>query len=300
MTRQVEIPLAIPLEDVACGELLRQTLLDHRGVVSAAWNPVRQVLTLEYLPERISLGKVEEVAEAVGAKLGKRYERCTLRLAGMNCTECALSLERDLERVPGVPWLAVDFPGSVVRAEIEADGTRAQLERRIAELGFAPRVAMEKDAGASERRRMTILTAVCLGALATGSLLGFVSGVPWIAQVAFFVVAYAAGGYYSTKNAIAALRERTVDVNLLMVTAAVGAAGINHWQEGAILMFLWLPTSRWVTWWSSGPRNGSRWMAKSSWGGRGSMNLRSRANPCRSKRDRAIRCTRAPSISRES
>jgi len=52
MTRQVEIPLAIPLEDVACGELLRQTLLDHRGVVSAAWNPVRQVLTLEYLPER--------------------------------------------------------------------------------------------------------------------------------------------------------------------------------------------------------------------------------------------------------
>ena len=238
MTRQVEIPLAIPLEDVACGELLRQTLLDHRGVVSAAWNPVRQVLTLEYLPERISLAQVEEVAEAVGVKLGKRYEHCTLRLAGMNCTECALSLERDLKRVPGVPWLVVDFPGSVVRAEVEADGTRAQLERRIAELGFAPRVATEKDPGASGRRRMTVLTAVCLIALATGSLLGFVPGVPWIAQVAFFVVAYAAGGYYSTKNAIAALRERTVDVNLLMVMAAVGAAGIDHWQEGAILMFL--------------------------------------------------------------
>ena len=238
MTRQVEIPLAVSPEDVACGELLRQTLLDHRGVVSAAWNPVRQVLTLEYLPERIKLAQVEEVAEAVGANLGKRYERCTLRLAGMNCTECALSLERDLERVPGVPWLAVDFPGSVVRAEVEADGTRAQLERRIAELGFAPRVTVEKDAGASGRRRMTILTAVCLGALATGSLLGFVPGVPWIAQVAFFVVAYAAGGYYSTKNAIAALRERTVDVNLLMVTAALGAAGIDHWQEGAVLMFL--------------------------------------------------------------
>lgn len=238
MTRQVEIPVAIAPEDVACGELLRQALLDHRGVVSAAWNPVRQVLTLEYLPERISLGKVEKVAEAVGAKLGKRYEHCTLRLAGMNCTECALSLERDLERVPGVPWLVVDFPGSVVRAEIEADGTRARLERRIAELGFGPRVAMEKDAGAWERRRMAVLTSVCLVALATGSLLGFVPGVPWSVQVAFFVVAYAAGGYYSTKNAIAALRERTVDVNLLMVTAAIGAAGIDYWQEGAVLMFL--------------------------------------------------------------
>lgn len=240
MTQQVEIPLAIGPEDAACGELLRQVLLDHRGVVSAAWNPVRQVLTLEYLPERISLARVEEVAEGLGATLGKRYEHCTLRLAGMNCTECAFSLERDLKRLPGVPWLAVDFPGSVVRAEVEADGARARLERRIAELGFAPRVAVDaaKDAGAWERRRMAVLTTVCLVALATGSLLGFVPGVPWSVQVAFFVVAYAAGGFYSTKNAIAALRERTVDVNLLMVTAALGAAGINYWQEGAVLMFL--------------------------------------------------------------
>jgi len=238
MTRQVDIPLAIAPEDVACGELLRQALLDHRGVVSAAWNPEAQVLTLEYLPERISLAQVEAVAEGLGARLGKRYERCTLRLGGMNCTECARWLEHDLERLPGVPWLAVDFPGSVVRAELEADGARAQLERRIAELGFAPRVAADKDPGAPARRRMTVLTAVCLLALVTGSLLGYVPGIPWIGPVAFFIVAYAAGGYYSTKNAIAALRARTVDVNLLMVTAALGAAGIDHWQEGAILMFL--------------------------------------------------------------
>ncbi|MFQ5960492.1 MAG: heavy metal translocating P-type ATPase [Candidatus Methylomirabilales bacterium] len=238
MTRQVEIPVTVPSGDSACGEVLRQTLLDHRGVVSAAWNPVRQVLTLEYLPERISLAQVEEVAEALGASLEKRYERCTLRLAGMNCTECALSLERDLKRLPGVPWVAVDFPGSVVRAEVEADGARAQLERRIAELGFASQVPAEKDTGLSERQRMVVLTAVCLIALAIGAFLALVPGVPRFAQVALFVLAYAAGGYYSARNAIAALREKTVDVNLLMVTAALGAAGIDHWQEGAILMFL--------------------------------------------------------------
>lgn len=238
MTRQVDIPIAIAPEDAACAEMLRQALLDHRGVVLAAWNPEGQILTLEYLPERISLAQVEAVAEGLGAKLEKRYERCTLRLGGMNCTECARWLEQDLERLPGVPWIAVDFPGSVVRAEVEADGARAQLERRIAELGFAPRVAADKDPGAPARRRMTVLTAVCLLALVTGSVLGFVPGIPWIAQVACFVIAYAAGGYYSTKNAIAALRTRTVDVNLLMVTAAVGAAGIDHWQEGTILMFL--------------------------------------------------------------
>jgi Cd2+/Zn2+-exporting ATPase len=238
MRRRVDIPLTLPPEETACGELLRQTLLDHTGVVSAAWDPLRQVLSLEYLPERISLAKMEGLVEALGAKLGKRYERCTLRLAGMNCMECALSLERDLRRVPGVPWIAVDFPGSVVRAEIEADGAvRARLERRIAQLGFAARPALA-DGGAAARRRMAVFTAICLVAMGVGSVLKLLPRVPRIVPLAAFALAYAAGGYYSAKNAIAALRERTVDVNLLMVTAALGAAGLDYWQEGAILMFL--------------------------------------------------------------
>lgn len=107
----------------------------------------------------------------------------------------------------------------------------------MAEPGFSPRPATE-DAGASQRRRMAVLTAVCLLAVAAGALLELVSGVPRVAPLAFFVLAYLSGGYYSTRNAIAALRARTVDVNLLMVTAAVGAATIDYWQEGAVLMFL--------------------------------------------------------------
>ncbi len=111
------------------------------------------------------------------------------------------------------------------------------LERRVAEPGFAPRPAPE-NAGASQRRRMAVLTAVCLLAVVAGVLLELFSGVPRVAPLAFFILAYLSGGYYSTRNAIAALRERTVDVNLLMVTAAVGAATIDYWQEGAVLMFL--------------------------------------------------------------
>jgi Cd2+/Zn2+-exporting ATPase len=85
---------------------------------------------------------------------------------------------------------------------------------------------------------MALLTAVCLLAVVTGTLLDFIPGVPRAAPLALFILAYLTGGYYSTRNAIAALRERTVDVNLLMVTAAVGAAVIDYWQEGAVLMFL--------------------------------------------------------------
>jgi Cd2+/Zn2+-exporting ATPase len=85
---------------------------------------------------------------------------------------------------------------------------------------------------------MAVLTAVCLLAVVVGTLLDFIPEVPRAAPLALFVLAYLAGGYYSARSAIAALRERTVDVNLLMVTAAVGAAMIDYWQEGAVLMFL--------------------------------------------------------------
>ncbi len=157
MKRQVEIPPSLPPEDAACGALLRQTLLDHKGVVLVAWDPARQVLRLEYLPERISLAQVEEVVEGLGAQLGRHYEHCTLRLAGMNCTECALSLERDLNRIPGVPWVTVDFAGSTIRAEVEVDGAaRERLERRIGDLGFASRARAKEDAATVGRRRMAV------------------------------------------------------------------------------------------------------------------------------------------------
>ena len=52
------------------------------------------------------------------------------------------------------------------------------------------------------------------------------------------LTAYAAGGYYGLKAALSSLLKRRIDVDLLMILAAVGAATINQWHEGAILLFL--------------------------------------------------------------
>ncbi|EFO80608.1 heavy metal translocating P-type ATPase [Oscillochloris trichoides DG-6] len=49
---------------------------------------------------------------------------------------------------------------------------------------------------------------------------------------------YVAGGFYAVRAIIAALRERTIEVDLLMVIAALGAAYVDAWTEGAILLFL--------------------------------------------------------------
>ncbi|WP_139692713.1 heavy metal translocating P-type ATPase [Sporolactobacillus terrae] len=54
-----------------------------------------------------------------------------------------------------------------------------------------------------------------------------------------YPAAYVIGGFYKSKEGIiATIRTRQLNVELLMVTAAIGAACINHWLEGAILIFI--------------------------------------------------------------
>jgi Cd2+/Zn2+-exporting ATPase len=66
----------------------------------------------------------------------------------------------------------------------------------------------------------------------------FTTAPPW-APVAFFVLAYVAGGTFATITALRDLiLERTVSVDFLMITAAFGAAIVGHWEEGAILLGL--------------------------------------------------------------
>ena len=51
-------------------------------------------------------------------------------------------------------------------------------------------------------------------------------------------MAYAAGGYSGMKGAIEEAREGKLDIDFLMIAAALGAALIGAWPEGALLLFL--------------------------------------------------------------
>ena len=53
-----------------------------------------------------------------------------------------------------------------------------------------------------------------------------------------FIGAYLAGGYYATREAVEHLRDRKLKIDSLMVVAAIGAAALGEWAEGALLLFL--------------------------------------------------------------
>jgi len=54
----------------------------------------------------------------------------------------------------------------------------------------------------------------------------------------FFILAYLAGGFGPARDLLRNLRLGQLDINLLMVAAALGSAFIGHWGEGAALLFL--------------------------------------------------------------
>ncbi len=83
--------------------------------------------------------------------------------------------------------------------------------------------------------RFVIITGVMLVA----SFIGGYAGIPDWLDGLFGVVAYVTGGTFGALHAGRNLIEnRKLDVDMLMVLAALGAALIGQWHEGAILLFL--------------------------------------------------------------
>jgi Cd2+/Zn2+-exporting ATPase len=64
------------------------------------------------------------------------------------------------------------------------------------------------------------------------------SGMPEAVVTMLYVVAYITGGTYGLQAGLASLRQKTIDVDLLMVLAALGAALVGAYFEGAMLLFL--------------------------------------------------------------
>ncbi|AZK46146.1 heavy metal translocating P-type ATPase [Paenibacillus lentus] len=97
-----------------------------------------------------------------------------------------------------------------------------------------------------KRRRHSLLSMLrhreIVLALGSGLLMLTAWGVGSISQtvsVFIYVAAYFMGGFLQAKEGLETLiKERDLDVNLLMIAAALGAASIGYWNEGAMLIFI--------------------------------------------------------------
>ena len=108
---------------------------------------------------------------------------------------------------------------------------------------LAPAPGRSLDAPA--RRRRTRVLALPEARWALAALMAFLAGLaadlggapPWAGGI-LYAVAYVCGGWEPALEGLRALRGRTLDVDLLMIVAALGAAAIGQVLDGALLIVI--------------------------------------------------------------
>ncbi|MCC4227681.1 MAG: heavy metal translocating P-type ATPase [Leeuwenhoekiella sp.] len=83
-----------------------------------------------------------------------------------------------------------------------------------------------------------IFAIICGALLGIGFGLSYVTSIPEWVSLSLYIGAYFFGGYFTAKEAIQTVAKGGFEIDFLMLVAAIGAAILGEWAEGALLLFL--------------------------------------------------------------
>ena len=161
------------------------------------------------------------------------------RVEGMDCAACAKTVEKTVSAVEGVASAQVSFGTATM--SVVGEAAEVDVLRAVSRAGYrarpADRAAQESDAPFWRRDARAISTTVSVALLMIAVVASLVSAPRAIAEP-LYLLSMAVGGWPVARAAIAALRRRSLDMNVLMTLAAVGAVGIGAYAEGAWVLVL--------------------------------------------------------------
>ncbi|RYG41348.1 heavy metal translocating P-type ATPase, partial [bacterium] len=273
MKTRIDLGLLLPeAPDASDACIARLTgALEHtRGVEKA--HVVEEAgatsLCLHYDAAVVTLAQVERTARQTGAEITSRYGHATFPLRLIDGEDAVRRVEGALRAAPGVLNASASLPAQIVRVEwdrTQIDG--AKIERTLEELRAAPSTTPSKhehvheagdehdheghdhaghdhDHGPSDgpwlqRHKELVLSLVSGGLLAAG-FFGEMGGLARGPAIGIYAAAYLFGGWDLASHWVRSLVKGkfSFDIDLLMLLAAIGAAILGNWVEGAFLLFL--------------------------------------------------------------
>ncbi len=241
-TIELEIPLLLPgIEDEkdGCLNRLETSLQGYKGILRAHLKREKTPvdLCLHYDPNFLTLSDVKRLAERAGAQILNRYHHTSIPIEGMDCSDCSLVVEHSVGRMDGVLSVKVNYPAEKMWVEFDAQKIhRSAIEKRVHSLGYAvPLDEFQQRLHANRELLFSLASGVLL---LTGWLGGWLFGFPVWLSIPFYIAAYVFGGWDVLRHAWSALRHRQFDTDSLMIIAALGAAFLGDFVEGALLLFL--------------------------------------------------------------
>ncbi len=162
------------------------------------------------------------------------------RVGGMDCADCARTVERVVADLPGVATATVSFAAGTL--EVTPDPASkvdpVRVSSAVARAGYVATQAGEAQIVVPWWRNRQLLP------VAIGILLALIAavadnrGAPEAAVGSIYTAGMLVGGWRFARAAFEAVRVRRIDMNVLMSLSAIGAALLGEWAEGASVVLL--------------------------------------------------------------
>jgi Zn2+/Cd2+-exporting ATPase len=221
-----------------CADDITRALGKLEGIQDVRVDVIGGKVRVAYADGKLTRGDLAGAIRRVGYKVTDgEVKQATFIVEGMDCADEVRQIEDKLGRLPGITNLGFDLMNR--RLKVEGTIASPEVQRAIKEIGMTARPEGEEQKQLSfwQRRGKLLMTAVSGIFLALGVALEW-TGASGYATVPLLAVSTVAGGWFIAPRGFRAARNLALDMNFLMTIAAIGAAAIGEWGEGASAMFL--------------------------------------------------------------
>ncbi len=242
---------SLTITDMDCGDCaakLEAAIARLPGVLFASVNFAAGKMRVEYDTHRVSHRDIVAGVRSLGYDVHEPSDPTStitseFRLSGLDCADCAATVEKGVAVLPGVVGVRIDFASARLTVTHRRSLPAADIVGLVEHGGYGA-VPLATGRRAPEERpfwvrnRRALLTAASGVTLLAGFALMLLR-LPRTPTDTLFAISILLGGYHVARSGLYGLvRSRSLDMNVLMTLAVVGAAAIGEWQEGATAMFL--------------------------------------------------------------
>ncbi len=168
--------------------------------------------------------------------LGKNMQ--TYKIGGMDCGSCAMTIEKHLSKNPNVQEVQVNF--STGKMQVDHTTNQNEIIKEVKRAGFdasLDSINNQKEETSDKKKKGISTTTISGIFLALGFMVSFTNVTPELIT-ALYAASILIGGFKPAKSAYYAIKSGSLDMNVLMASAAIGAALIGEWFEGAMVVWL--------------------------------------------------------------
>ncbi|MEJ7863393.1 MAG: heavy metal translocating P-type ATPase [Pyrinomonadaceae bacterium] len=222
----------------SCADDIKMALGKLEGVQDVRVDVVGGKVRIAYADGKLSRGDLAGAIQRVGYKVEDgESKQASFIVEGMDCADEVRQIEDKLGRLPGVTNLGFDLINR--RLKVEGAITSPEIQRAIKEIGMTalPEGEERRELSFWERRGRLVVTVISGIFLALGVALEWTGASEYV-TVPLLAISIVAGGWFIAPRGFRAARNLALDINFLMTVAAIGAAAIGEWGEGASAMFL--------------------------------------------------------------